>query len=154
MKTENGFRASVLSTGLVHNDGTQLTMMVLEHGKPMPDGFINPGLDHRDRVLVGLAVNAMLAALSIITNLGLLEASAGEDCSSSFSIEFDELASWSVVLIHESPEASLDNGGQVETLGVVELAYRERAEDEPNLGPHRDRLAGRLLCPGGGIDCS
>ena len=58
----------------------------------------------------------------------------GEDCSSSFSIEFEELASWSVVLIHESTQASLDNGGQAETLGVVELAYRERAEDEPTSG--------------------
>lgn len=132
-KTENGFRASVLSTGLVQNDGTQLTMMVLEHGKPMPDGFINPGLDHRDRVLVGLA-ECDVGNASITTNLGLLEASAGEDCSSSFSIEFEELASWSVVLIHESTQASLDNGGQAETLGVVELAYRERAQDEPTSG--------------------
>ena len=60
-KTENGFRASVLSTGLVQNDGTQLTMMVLEHGKPMPDGFINPRRLTIEIVFLLAWRNAMLA---------------------------------------------------------------------------------------------
>ena len=132
-RTTQGYRASVASTTLTTLEGTQLTMLVVEHGKSMPDGFVNPGLDHRDRVVVGLA-ECSLDNHSITTNLGLLGASVTDECTTSFSVEFADLDSWSVILIHESTQETLDNGGQTTSYGVVELAYRERADPEPTSG--------------------
>ncbi|MGB0950922.1 MAG: TlpA family protein disulfide reductase [Poseidonia sp.] len=132
-RTAQGYRASVASAALTTLEGTQLTMLVVEHGKPMPDGFVNPGLDHRDRVVVGLA-ECSLDNHTITTSLGLLGTNVADDCTTSFSVEFDELASWSVLLIHESTQETLDNGGRSTSYGVVELAYRERADPEPTSG--------------------
>lgn len=132
-RTTAGYRASVASTTLTALEGTQLTMLVVEHGKSMPDGFVNPGLDHRDRVVVGLA-ECSLDNHSITTNLGLLGASVTDECTTSFSVEFEEIDSWSVILIHESTQETLDSGGQTTSYGVVELAYRERADPEPTSG--------------------
>jgi len=136
-RTMNGYRASVASATLHSLEGTQLTMLVVEHGKPMPEGFVNPGLDHRDRVVVGLA-ECSLDNHTITASLGLRKANVTDDCSTSFSIEFEDLDRWSVLLIHESTQKTLDNGGRRTSYGVVELAYRERADPEPssgNMGP-------------------
>lgn len=136
-RTTAGYRASVAAATLSPLMGTQLTMMVVEHGKPMPTGYVNPGLDHRDRVVVGLA-ECNLDNHTITANHGLQNATVGEDCSTSFSVEFDDLNSWSVLLIHESTQETLNNGGQSTSYGVVELAYRERADLEPSsdaIGP-------------------
>ena len=132
-RTAQGYRASVASTTLTTLEGTQLTMLVVEHGKPMPDGFVNPGLDHRDRVVVGLA-ECSLDNHTITTTLGLLGANVADECSTSFSVEFEDLDSWSVLLIHESTQETLDNDGRSTSYGVVELAYRERADPEPTSG--------------------
>lgn len=132
-KTGEGYRASIAAANLTEREGTQLTMLVVQHAKPMPEGYVNPGLDHRDRVVVGLA-ECSLDNHTITTDLGLLSASADGDCSTSFSVAFEELDAWSVVLIHESTQETLDNGGPTSSYGVVELAYRERADPEPSSG--------------------
>lgn len=132
-QTDEGYRASVASTILNAVDGTQLTMMVVQHGKPMPDGVVNPGFDHRDRVVVGLA-ECSLDNHTITANLGLLNTSVEDDCSASFSVVFEKVDSWSVILIHESTQETLENGGPTTSYGVVELAYRERADTEPAAG--------------------
>ena len=126
-KTENGFRASVSHAQLVAGNKTQLTMMVMEHGKTMPEGVYNPGGDHRDRVVVGLAECAVDNA-TVLTSIGLLGASVSDGCESSFSIEFEALSSWSVVLIHEPTSATLTEGADAQSHGAVELAFRDRAE--------------------------
>ncbi len=126
-KTENGFRASVNHAQLVAGNETQLTMMVMEHGKTMPEGVYNPGGDHRDRVVVGLAECAVDNA-TVLTSIGLLGASVSDGCESSFSIEFEALSSWSVVLIHEPTSATLTEGADAQSHGAVELAFRDRAE--------------------------
>ncbi len=48
VKTERGYKASVIHADLISTNQTQLTLMVMEHGKSMPDGVVNPGGDHRD----------------------------------------------------------------------------------------------------------
>lgn len=132
-KTESGYRASVVHTNLIQATGTQLTLMVLEHAKSMPPGFINPGGDHRDRVLVGVA-ECSLDNHTITTQLGLLSTSVESSCLDSFAVEFDNLRSWSVILIHESTQEELDAGGRSTSYGAVEMAYRDRAESQPSSG--------------------
>ena len=125
-KTANGYRASVTHTNLVSTNATQLTMMVVEHGKAMPDNAVNPGGDHRDRVVVGLA-ECSLDNHSIITSVGLLSASVKSTCETSFSIEFEDLKTWSVLLIHEPTATALASGEDPSSHGAVELAFRDRA---------------------------
>ena len=125
-KTANGYRAIVTHTNLVSTNATQLTMMVVEHGKAMPDNAVNPGEDHRDRVVVGLA-ECSLDNHSIITSVGLLSASVKSTCETSFSIEFEDLKTWSVLLIHEPTATALASGEDPSSHGAVELAFRDRA---------------------------
>ncbi len=141
-KTETGYRAVVVHADLIQTAGTQLTFMVVEHGKTIPQGSINPGDDHRDRVLVGVA-ECSLDNDSITLQLGLASASAGDSCQDSFAIEFDDLRSWSVVLVHESTQEELDTGGRSTSYGAVEMAYRDRAETQPASG-----MLGLLLFSG------
>jgi len=42
-------------------------------------------------------------------------------------VTFPQTESWSIVLIHEYTTSALENGSSTESLGVVELAYRDRA---------------------------
>lgn len=127
VRTQNGFRATVANANLAAGTQTQLTMMVMEHGKTMPEGAINPGGDHRDRVVVGLAECAV-DNHTVTASIGLLDASVEDTCQSSFSVEFEALSSWSVVLVHEPTEAALAAGADAQTHGAVELAFRDRAE--------------------------
>ena len=132
-RTEDGYRASVAQTDVIQATGTQLTLMVLEHGKPMPPGFVNTGADHRDRVLVGVA-ECSLENDTITTEIGVLSATVGPSCLDSFAVEFEELRSWSVILIHESTQEELDAGGRSTSYGAVEMAYRDRAETQNDSG--------------------
>ena len=127
VRTQNGFRATVAHANLVAGNQTQLTMMVMEHGKTMPEGAFNPGGEHRDRVVVGVAECAV-DNHTITASIGLLGASIEDTCQSSFSVEFEALSSWSVVLVHEPTEAALAAGEDAQTHGAVELAFRDRAE--------------------------
>ena len=139
VKTERGYRASVAHADLVQINGTQLTMMVVQHGKIVPEGALNVGLDHRDRVLVGMA-ECSLENNTVIRAIDVQNASVGESCADSFAVEFENYESWSVVLVHESTEEELHEGGRTTTYGVVELAHRDRAEVNPS-----SSLAGRVL---------
>ena len=129
VKTDNGYRASVNHADLVSNNETQLTLMVIEHGKSMPENAVNPGGEHRDRVVVGLAECA-LDNNTITASVGLLSATVESTCETSFSIEFENLSSWSVLLVHEATTAALASGEDPSSHGAVELAFRDRAETE------------------------
>ncbi len=133
VKTDNGYRASVNHADLVSNNETQLTLMVIEHGKRMPENAVNPGGDHRDRVVVGLAECA-LDNNTITASVGLLSATVESTCETSFSIEFENLSSWSVLLVHEATAAALANGEDPSSHGAVELAFRDRAATDEEVG--------------------
>ena len=85
----------------------QLTIMLLEHGKEVPEGEENLGEDSRDRVLIAMRI---IQSGGNITDYGDISA-------------FPE--SWSVVIVHEPAE-----GG--EPYGVVEVVYREVSDPESN----------------------
>ena len=85
----------------------QLTIMLLEHEKMVPEDEENEGEESRDRVLIAMRV---IQSGGNITDYGNLS-------------KFPE--SWSVVIVHEPTE-----GG--EPYGVVEVAYRDVAELEDN----------------------
>ena len=133
VKTDNGYRASVNHADLVSNNETQLTLMVIEHGKSMPENAVNPGGEHRDRVVVGLAECA-LDNNTITTSVGLLSATVESTCETSFSIEFENLSSWSVLLVHEATAAALASGEDPSSHGAVELAFRDRAATDEEMG--------------------
>ncbi len=142
VNTDRGLEASIIHADLLKTNGTQLTFIIMEHKKSMPEGVVNPGGDHRDRVVVGLA-ECSLDNHSITASFGLLDASVGEACDRSFSIEFESLGSWSVLLVHEPTSEQLGAGGDAQSLGAVELAYRDRAIVEAN-----SNNLGRLLLVG------
>ena len=50
------------------------------------------------------------------------------------SVEFEAMDSWSVVLVHEATQESLDAGGSLTSYGAVELAFRERSESQASGG--------------------
>lgn len=85
----------------------QLTIMLLEHEKMVPEDEENEGEESRDRVLIAMRV---IQSGGNITDYGDLS-------------KFPE--SWSIVIVHEPIE-----GG--EPYGVVEVAYRDVAELEDN----------------------
>lgn len=84
----------------------QITLMILEHGKQVPEGADNPGLADRDRVLVGMKVFSSDGNVSEYGDLSIPE-------------------SWSVILIHEPI-----SGG--EPYGVVEITNREFQDFKDN----------------------
>ncbi len=139
VKTEQGYRASVSHAELIQTTGTQLTMLVIQHGKTLPEGSLSLGFDHRDRVLVGMA-ECSLDNNTILQHIGVQGASVGGLCAESFAVEFDNYDSWSVVLVHESTEEELAQDGRSTSYGAVELAHRDRAEPEPSSG-----LTGQVL---------
>ena len=125
VKTATGCRANIVQATLLETTGTQLTFLVMQHQKSMPSGALNPGGEHRDRVVVGLAECSM-EHQTITTSIGL-DANVGDGCDTDFSIEFADMDSWSVVLIHEPAPETIDIGDRVQTHGVVELAFRDRS---------------------------
>jgi len=84
-------------------DNGQITLMVLEHEKQVPEGVDNPGQDTRDRVLVGMKV---IDSSGNVSEFG--------------SLELPKI--WSLVMIHEPIE-----GG--EPYGVVEISNVENEND-------------------------
>ncbi len=82
----------------------QLSIMVIQHDKDVPEDAENPGEDHRDRVLVGLKVVESDGNSSTYGDLNLPE-------------------HWSVVFVHEPIE-----GG--EPYGVLELSNQAEEEVE------------------------
>ena len=84
----------------------QITLMILEHEKPVPKDADNPGEDTRDRVLVGMRV-----------------IDSNENISEFGSLELPE--TWSLVIVHEPVE-----GGS--PYGVVQLSNIEYDSNEDN----------------------
>ena len=143
-RTDDGYRATVTHSSFSGAADGQLTFLVLEHHKAMPSGAFNPGEATRDRVLVGTA-ECSIANGNITVELGLRNASAGDSCATGFSIEFDDLDSWSVLLLHEPATSSLGDGVEASTYGVVELAYRDRAPTEQSSGVENILLVACLI---------
>ena len=82
----------------------QITLMILEHEKPVPKDADNPGKDTRDRVLIGMKV---IDSSGNSTEYG--------------DMELPEI--WSLVMVHEPVE-----GGT--PYGVVEISNIEYTSDE------------------------
>ena len=128
VRTEVGITARILSLTIMNAEvsNSQLTFLVLEHQKPVPSGFVNPGESTRDRVLVATA-ECELNSTIISTQLGLLDANASEGCSNDFQITFEDMDEFSVLLIHESTQEAIEDlGASLGTFGAVEFAYRSR----------------------------
>jgi len=128
LRTADGITARVLSFGnmSVELENTQLTFLVLEHQKTVPDGFVNPGEPTRDRVLVATAECDMNTS-TITTQLGLASANVNQGCMIDFEIMFNDMTEFSILLIHESTEnAILNSEASLGTYGAVEFAYRSR----------------------------
>jgi hypothetical protein len=111
------------------SNGSQLTFLLLEHGKAVPKDTINPGEATRDRVVIGTS-ECLIANNSVTTTLGLVEATASTACTSDFSIQFEALDSFSVVLIHEQAFSSLEQREDLGSFGALEFAYRGRSVDD------------------------
>ena len=108
------------------NPSGQLTFLLLEHGKEVSEGYVNPGGDTRDRVLVGLAECSMEND-SLIDVLGV-EAHNNNRCDTSFAMHFEPMVSFSVILLHEPTIIELENGTMPKTYGAIEMSIRERSE--------------------------
>ena len=132
IETPTGYRATVKQAQLIQAEDSQLTFLVAQHLKPVPEDAINPGGPHRDRVLVGLA-ECLLDNNTIQTSIGL-EANVSANCVEDFQIDFPAMASWSVVLVHEPIEEVIESGQRVQTFGAVELAIRERSSVSETTG--------------------
>ena len=128
LRTADGITARVLSFGnmSVELENTQLTFLVLQHQKTVPDGFVNPGEPTRDRVLVATAECDMNTS-TITTQLGLASVNVDQGCMIDFEIMFNDMTEFSILLIHESTEnAILNSEASLGTYGAVEFAYRSR----------------------------
>ncbi len=105
---------------------TQLTFLVIEHQKRVPDEVANPGELHRDRVLVATA-ECHFNSSSIELSIGLLNSESSQGCESNFQITFTDKAEFSILLVHENTEHSISNqNASLGTHGAVEFAYRSR----------------------------
>ena len=105
-------------------NGTQYTILFVEHKKKVPEGFDNPGAKHRDRVLVGLAEFPMEGEMLAI------DASIEAPFVASYPIL--NIEEWSVIVVHEYTEEAMKNRGVMNSqpLGVVELAVQSSALED------------------------
>lgn len=108
--------------------GTQLTFLVVEHGKQIPPDAINPGGGSRDRVVVATA-ECSFDNSSITAELGLISSNVVQSCEEDFEISFEHMDEFSLLLLHEHSTESIQSAEQLGTLGVVEFAYRSRNID-------------------------
>ena len=106
---------------VVDNDSIdygQLTIMIVQHEKIVPEGFDNPGGPTRDRVLTAIA-ECDINSSTITSEVNLLSAET-TSCVDDFSVTFSpENEVFSVLLIHEPTKSQLENGSSG-TFGVVE----------------------------------
>jgi len=109
------------SAKVIENDSIvdgQLTIMIVQHQKIVPEGFDNPGGKTRDRVLTAIA-ECEINSSTIISNINLLSAQT-TTCIDDFTVTFSpENEIFSVLLIHEPTTSQLENGTSG-TFGVVE----------------------------------
>ncbi len=134
-KVNNEYTAKIANTSLLDVSlDTQLTFLLMTHELNMPDGYFNPGEAHRDRVVIATA--SCNIGNNSISGIGFNESSVTK-CSDDFSVEFTHEGKFSIVLIHEVTDTSLEqNPDFSNTLGVVEFAYRDVEVANPlNLMP-------------------
>ncbi|HII22900.1 MAG TPA: thioredoxin family protein [Candidatus Poseidoniaceae archaeon] len=102
---------------------TQLTFMLMAHEMEVPDEFFNPGEDYRDRVVI--ATSSCNLNSNSLSNVGFSNVS-GTNCLDDFTVNFPANGKFSLILIHESTDSSVQlNSNYGSTLGVVEFAYRD-----------------------------
>lgn len=134
VQIENITTARILSfesnDELLHQ--TQLTFLVIQHGKSVPIDAINPGEATRDRVVVATA-ECSINTTSVTKQIGMVSTAVNQSCTSDFSVSFENLEEFSVLLIHENTIESIseENAG-LGTHGAVELAFRSREVQESN----------------------
>lgn len=127
---QNGDEITARMLAFVPSNGelnkTQLTFLVIEHQKVVPDGITNPGEMHRDRVLVATA-ECRLNTSTIEVSVGLLRTQAPLSCEQDFEITFTAKEEFSILLVHENTEDAITNhNASLGTYGAVEFAYRSR----------------------------
>ena len=103
---------------------SQLTFMLVKHSQLVPDGFDNPGGKERDRVVYGIA-ECDLKNNTITNSIGMLESRVDNNsCETGFSVTFDGVEQFSILLIHEKSSSNLSPEEPSSTFGVVEFAFR------------------------------
>ena len=111
-------------------DDGQLTIMIVQHEKIVPEGFDNPGGDTRDRVLTAIA-ECDINSSTITSEVNLLSAEA-TSCIDDFSVTFSpENEVFSILLIHEPTKSQLENGSSG-TFGVVEYKSKNSPVTQSN----------------------
>ena len=118
------YSATVNSIELLEVDyETQLTFMLMAHEMEVPDGFINPGENHRDRVVI--ATSTCNLNSNSLSNVGFSNIS-GTNCLDDFTVNFPASGKFSLILLHEATDSTVEsNSNYASTLGVVEFAYRD-----------------------------
>ena len=97
----------------------QITIMLLEHEKLVPEQAINPGANTRDRVLIDM-VN-IIANGTIETTSGMMNVEAdGND----ISVTFLPPHSFSLVVVSEPTIMELEQGEDTTPSGVIEIARK------------------------------
>ena len=108
------------------DNGTQYTIMLVQHKKMVDKAFVNPGEDHRDRVLVGLAEFPMEGQHFAI--------GATIDAPFVASYPTQGMEEWSVIVVHEYTEEELANrtinDSQPQPLGVAEISMKSSVVEE------------------------
>lgn len=133
LRTAEGITARVLSIANMSAEleNTQLTFLVLEHGKTVQAGVVNAGESTRDRVVVATA-ECDINTSTVTTQIGLLDVDVVKGCNIDFEITFEDMNEFSIILIHENTEDAIVNSeASLGTYGAVEFAYRSRDIPEP-----------------------
>ena len=123
-KLSQQYSATVNSLELLEVDyETQLTFMLMAHEMEVPDGFINPGENHRDRVVI--ATSTCNLNSNSLSNVGFSNIS-GTNCLDDFTVNFPASGKFSLILLHEATDSTVEsNSNYASPLGVVEFAYRD-----------------------------
>jgi hypothetical protein len=109
----------------------QLTIMIVQHEKIVPEGFDNPGGDTRDRVLTAIS-ECDINSSTITSEINLLSAET-TSCVDDFSVTFSpENEVFSVLLIHEPTNSQLENGS-LGTFGIVEFKSKAAPVAQSNV---------------------
>ena len=130
----------VIRLSLQTPDDGQITIMLLEHEKLVPEQAINPGASSRDRVLidlVNLMPNGTIENTSAIMNVQVEE--------NNISLTFIPPKSFSLVVIAEPTIIEMEQGEDRTPLGVVEIARKSIIDLNENSILHWLMVGGLLL---------
>jgi thiol-disulfide isomerase/thioredoxin len=130
----------VIRLSLQTPDDGQITIMLLEHEKLVPEQAINPGASSRDRVLidlVNLMPNGTIENTSAIMNVQVEE--------NNISLTFIPPKSFSLVVIAEPTITEMEQGADRTPIGVVEIARKSIIDLNENSILHWLMVGGLLL---------